>query len=104
MTAPSPSNPSWGLSRSSPLSSTTIRWINGTSEWPESPLSVRLFDTPCSLPLYLPDFMRSVDVPSEFHIRLGISAMCIRLLPFENEAVSGELRVQITFEANKVGT
>ena len=30
--------------------------------------------------------------------------MGIRLLPFENEAVSGELRVQITFEAHKVGT
>ena len=58
-----------------------------------------------SVPLYLPNFMHSVDA------LLGIShpagwvyaAMGIRLLPFETEAVSGELRVQITFEANKVG-
>lgn len=90
---------SWVLYRSSLHSYMIIQSTSGTSESRPipRPRSQRLTNTPYLVPTAA---IRRSALARIAHAR----RVNHRLRPFENEPVSGDMRVQITFEANKVST
>ena len=93
--------PSWVHFRSSPYWSMTIPWTNGTSECTHRRrvCAQRVLTVPC--PLQISSAFRCI---CDRHIRaISDQSYCVRRLqPFENETITGEMRVQVTFEAYKV--
>ena len=91
------------LFKSSPRSFMNILWTNGTSECTHRRrvCAQRVLTVPC--PLQISSAFRRI---CDRHVRaISNQSYCVRRLqPFENETITGEMRVQITFEANKVST